>query len=330
MVPLRKRMTTPAADAVALVGEDLAAVLVNFDGWRRTAACARWLVADGLAPERVVVVDNGSGDRSPEMLRRLLPEAHLVFHPDNRGFACGCNTGVAAAIGDGAATVLLVNPDTLAAPGFVARLAGGAGSLTEACVSPEVFSLGESGRVWFAGAWRGRVPGTLVARPAGDVRPDVDYLWACCMLVGRDVWRRVGPFDAAYFLFYEDMDWCERAARCGVRPRIVPEAHLWHAEGGSCDRPGRRRLDGFRRYHRTRSSVLFDRRWGQVLPAVAGWTRLYAAARTAVGLAAAGDRDGLVAHAQGLRDGWRAATTVASNVDIEDADQPSERAREDP
>lgn len=288
------------------VPENVAAVLVNHNGWRLTAACGRRLLADGLSPHRLMVVDNGSTDGSPERLARLLPRGRQRPRPANGGFAAGCNLGIAAAVDAGAEAVLLVNPDTVTLPGFVGRLVAGAGDLAGACASPEVFCLSEPRRAWFAGAWRGRWPGTIVRRPPGSSRCEVDYLWACCMLVGRQAWQRVGLFETAFFLFYEDMDWCERARRLGVRMRIVPAARLWHAVGRSSGSPGTVRRDAFRRYHMSRSAALYDRRWGHAPPGMSGWLRMAAAARTAVQLAVAGDQDALVAHVRGVRDGLRA------------------------
>jgi hypothetical protein len=62
-----------------------------------------------------------------------------------------------------------------------------------------------------------------------------------------------------------------------------------------------------RRYHMSRSAVLYDRRWGRVPPTAAGWVRLAAVARTAMRLGAAGERAALAAHVRGTLDGWRAA-----------------------
>jgi hypothetical protein len=235
----------------------------------------------------------------------LLPDAHHHACRANLGFAAACNIGVRGALQAGAAATLLINPDIVTLPGFLNRLVGACTPLDEACAAPEVFWLWQPKRTWFAGAWRGRVPGTFVRRRPGDPRCAVDYLWATCLLVGRTVWQRATPFDPIYFLFYEDMDWCARARAAGVTPRVVADASAWHGAGGSTDPPLSAGLHSFRQFHMTRSGVVFDRRHGLVPPSVGGVVRAAAAVRTALGLAARGDGSGLAAHCRGYAAGWR-------------------------
>jgi hypothetical protein len=246
----------------------------------------------------VYVVDNGSADDCVAQLRQLQPGVHIISSDDNHGFAAGCNLGITAALRNGAEAVLLLNTDTLFGPGLLKTLATCPVELRDVCVSPEMFWAHRPDAVWFAGAWAGSLPGTFRPRESGHPRTQVDYLWACCMLVGRGAWERVGLLDPSYFCYYEDMDWCERARRAGVAMRINPAARLWHA-APQHDSP-------VRRYHRTRSSVLYDTRWASRSGRARG-LRLIRRLRTSLALVARADIRGLEAHARGLVDGARLA-----------------------
>src|SRR5581483_3243859 len=69
-----------------------------------------------LPPEiRVVVVDNGSSDSTPDVVRHVRPDAELVSRPENPGFAAAVNSAIARL--EGEAFVLLLNPDAHLAPG---------------------------------------------------------------------------------------------------------------------------------------------------------------------------------------------------------------------
>jgi hypothetical protein len=48
------------------------------------------------------------------------------------------------------------------------------------------------------------------------------------MAVRADLFRRLGGFDADYFLYGEDMDLCHRARHLGARTVHVPEARAVH------------------------------------------------------------------------------------------------------
>ena len=67
----------------------------------------------------VVVVDNGSHDKSPALVEDEFPAARLIRNGRNLGFAGGCNVGLAAATGG---VLVLLNQDTQVRPGWLAAL----------------------------------------------------------------------------------------------------------------------------------------------------------------------------------------------------------------
>src|SRR5437763_17215323 len=73
-------------------------------------------VRSGLQPgDELIVADNGSTDGTLEVVRSLAPEAKVLELGENLGFPGGCNAGAAAASGE---LLVLLNPDTVVAPGF--------------------------------------------------------------------------------------------------------------------------------------------------------------------------------------------------------------------
>lgn len=98
---------------------DLSVVIVSYSTRRLLRDCLRSLRASvGLALE-VIVVDNGSSDGSADMVRDEFPEVILLAQPRNRWFCGGNNIGISQASAD---YVLLLNPDTVAAPQALAQM----------------------------------------------------------------------------------------------------------------------------------------------------------------------------------------------------------------
>lgn len=98
---------------------DLSVVIVSYNTRRLLRACLRSLRAsEGLALE-VIVVDNGSSDGSADRVRAEFPEVVLLAQSQNRWFCGGSNVGIDQASAD---YVLLLNPDTVAAPDALARM----------------------------------------------------------------------------------------------------------------------------------------------------------------------------------------------------------------
>jgi N-acetylglucosaminyl-diphospho-decaprenol L-rhamnosyltransferase len=69
--------------------------------------------------------------------------------------------------------------------------------------------------------------------PAGSETRHPDWVSGAAMLVRRDGFRAVGGFDAAMFMYMEDVDLCRRLREHGSRIRYVPEARVRHELGGS-------------------------------------------------------------------------------------------------
>jgi N-acetylglucosaminyl-diphospho-decaprenol L-rhamnosyltransferase len=196
----------------------------------------------------VVVVDNGSSDGTPDVVRELFPDVQVVEH-ENRGLAAGWNEGIARTSGR---YVLLLNADAWLVGDALARLVAFADSRPDAAVvGPRLTnpdgSLQRSVR-GFPTVWRlateyfflrKLAPGTqlLNAFYAGgfdhDEVREADFLMGACLLVRRAAIDEVGPLDEAFFLFSEETDWCYRFVQAGWKVVFVPGAECVHVGGAS-------------------------------------------------------------------------------------------------
>jgi GT2 family glycosyltransferase len=86
----------------------------------------------------------------------------------------------------------------------------------------------------------------------------VDYLTGCALLARREVFERVGGFDAAFFAYSEDVDLALRAARAGLGSLLVGSAAALHAPSSSTGGGYGAR----RKYMMGVNSIWFLRRWG--------------------------------------------------------------------
>ncbi len=232
----------------------LAVVLLNY---RRADLVVDCLAS--LAPERleqqnavVVVVDNASGDGSAARIGAAIRErgwgawARLVESPRNGGFSAGNNVGIAAV---DAAHYLLLNSDTLVRPGAIAtllasleaqptvgllgpRLEDRDGTAQESC-----FRFHTPASELMAAASTGPLSRLLarytIAQPAADAPHDTPWISFACVLVRGEALRAIGLLDEAFFMYFEDVDYCRRAWQKGWRVRYEPAARVVHLRGGS-------------------------------------------------------------------------------------------------
>jgi GT2 family glycosyltransferase len=208
-------------------------VVVNWNGARDTLACLAALRRQTYPGLRVLVVDNGSTDGSAARIRADWPDIPLIEAGANRGFAAGCNLGIAEALRLHAGFVWLLNNDALPPPETLELLVQSAGE-----------GVGGVGSVlrYPSGRVQARGGGTVGLRSgyvrhfasATDVRwGPGSFLTFASVLVRSAVFREVGMLDEGYFLYFEDADFCRRMRAAGWGMTVAAEAVVVHREGGS-------------------------------------------------------------------------------------------------
>ncbi len=252
---------------------DISVVIVSYNGRDYLKRCLASIYeqTQGLEFE-VIVVDNASRDGTPEMVREEFPQAALVQRSSNAGFATAVNEGFRRA---GSQAFFLLNPDSeltgnvlwpmlsylrehpdigILAP----RLTDPDGSLQLSCRAFPDFSTALFNRYSLLTRL---VPQNRFSRRylMADFDhasvADVDWASAACWLVSRSAYEKIGPLDEGYFWSIEDVDYCQRLHRAGLRVVYFPEVTVRHRIGGSAatlpDRTVIERHRGMWRYYRS-------------------------------------------------------------------------------
>jgi GT2 family glycosyltransferase len=219
-----------------------AAIAVIIPNWNRpgdTITCLRSLAAGSYAGWHAIVVDNASTDDSVAAIGAAFPAAEILVNEQNVGFAGGVNVGIARARAAGFPYLLLLNNDTQVAPDALGALLTVAESDPRAGILSPLIYYADGARIWFAGAYRRRrLPGislpwyrrhhSFLPRPFS-----IDYATGCAMLIRTELVEQVGGLDSGYFMYWEDLDLCERARRAGWRLLLVPSATVNHRVSAS-------------------------------------------------------------------------------------------------
>jgi N-acetylglucosaminyl-diphospho-decaprenol L-rhamnosyltransferase len=218
-------------------------IVLNWKTPEMSADCAR-AAAETLPGAKIYIVDNGSGDGSPERLRALAPDAVVVENDRNLGFGGGMNAGIRAGQGR---FVLILNSD--------ARPVGDAYRMMfDHCASDDRIGAVTSQTVDTQGrpvpqmapeppAWQlvlGCLPLTwrLVASNVYSPRPgppaSINWLAGLCAAVfRRQAVEEVGAFDIEYFLGWEEWDLTRRLRSANWQIAIHPGAVVIHEGHGS-------------------------------------------------------------------------------------------------
>ncbi len=171
------------------------------DGERFLPAALESILADEPVPAEVIVVDDGSTDRSAALARDH-GNGVIVLRQPAQGVSAARNAGIAAAKGE---WIAFLDADDLWCPGRMACQ----GALLAGDPTLDLV-LGRTQLVREEGAG-------YVAR--GEPWP---ALSAGALMVRRQALARVGGFDPAKAMS-EDVDWILRAREAGLRMQLHPE-----------------------------------------------------------------------------------------------------------
>jgi N-acetylglucosaminyl-diphospho-decaprenol L-rhamnosyltransferase len=247
--PNRARGEPPPPTGEISDAVEVTVAIVNWNSGDDLTQCVNALRKNTEVAWELVVIDNGSTDGSVERLRDGGVVARVIQTERNLGYAGGVNEALKLVRSP---FVLLVNPDAFVHPGCLDRL------LARAKMGPRIGAVGPGLRnpdgslqpairnfpsplTHLVEAFRLYRP--LRFLPGLDRRyllvskqrqaQAVDWIVGACTLLRMDAVNDVGPFDAGYFMYSEELDWCIRAQRKGWQIWFEPTAVATHRLGGS-------------------------------------------------------------------------------------------------
>lgn len=203
---------------------------------------------EGLAAE-IFVVDNGSTDGSIEMVEQAFPQVVLLKSEVNLGFGVANNLALGQARGR---YFILLNSDAFFEPGSLA-LAIRHMDETPACGLGGALLTGRGG-TWqpSAKAFHSVFGDLIVLAGLADKFPkskffgrssrtwadekapaQVDWVPGAFAIIRPSALARVGLFDPAFFLYYEEVDLCLRMKQAGLEVWYWPDITITHVGGQS-------------------------------------------------------------------------------------------------
>ena len=219
---------------------EIGIIIVTYNSAAVIGSCLEAACATGAA---IVVVDNASTDATLTVVKRH--PVQVVANPANCGFAAAVNQGFAAL---NTAYVLLLNPDTVLASSLdplreacdLPRAGGASGRLLDHEGNPQIgFMVRELptamalileilllNRLWPGNPinvkYRCKRWDYSALQPAGQPA-------AAFLMIRRAVWQELGGFDERFWpLWFEDVDFCRRAADRGYLFYYQPQAVAFH------------------------------------------------------------------------------------------------------
>lgn len=238
-------------------------ITVNFNQPEVTVAFLKSVKENTVnIPVEVILVDNGCRENHQEAFLNAFPELIFIRSEKNLGFAGGNNLGIKAAKGD---FLLLLNNDTEITSNLITELSNEMEDNKEiGMISPLIIYYDNPDIIQYAGFTEMNY---LTCRNEGigsmdknigqydEISRETGFCHGAAMMCRRADLDTVGLMEEQFFLYYEELDWCEKFKRAGKKIWFTGRTHIFHKESISVGKES-----AIKTYFMTRNRLLFIRR----------------------------------------------------------------------
>jgi GT2 family glycosyltransferase len=218
---------------------DISIVIVNWHSKNYLVNCLRSLKKDqSIFTKEFILIENASNENICE-IAEAYSDIKVIQNQKNTGFAHANNQGFTSCQGR---YLLLLNPDTIILPGCIDELIEFMDNHPESGICGPL-ALNPDGTLQAGG---NKFPNLIseinslfgrgksnVTVPPECLPIQVDWVGGACLLIRKEVYKKVGPLDEHFFMYCEETDWCWRVKKQGWEIYFVPKARYIHFGGQS-------------------------------------------------------------------------------------------------
>ncbi len=220
----------------------LCIILVNYNSSEHTIECVKSIQKSEYDNYEIIIVDNNSNNEDKSNLQLLSDDATIIYNSDNEGFATANNIGIKYAIGKSAEYVLLLNNDTIIEPSTISCLIDAYENNEQmdkiAIITGKINYYYDRNRLWYAGGDVSFLKGDIQIYQFNEIddqrRESILCTFAsgCFMLIPKPIFAS-HYLPEQYFLYYEDVDFCNTLREEGYLVLYVSDARIFHKESAS-------------------------------------------------------------------------------------------------
>lgn len=238
-------------------------VLLNYNGANDTIDCLQSLLSISYHNYNIIIVDNDSSDKSIEEIKIYMQNhniEHIIFpsivsaledenqntfisiiqSEHNGGYGYGNNIGIKYALKNNADYVLILNNDTVVDPCFLEPI-------VQMCEKDKSIGIA-TGKIYFYDKpdtiWsNGGKFNHCIAKvehmnfnekDIGQKPPKENtFISGCMWLIPKQVFERVGLINEEYFMYVEDLEFCQRVLNVGYKLNVCTQSKIWHKVGST-------------------------------------------------------------------------------------------------
>lgn len=223
-----------------------AVVILNYNGEKLLKQFLPSVIAH-TKQARIVVADNGSTDKSIELIKDQFPSVEIIQLDTNYGFCGGYNKALKQITSD---YYVLLNSDVEVTVNWLepmVQLLDKHASI--AAVQPKILTYYQKDQFEYAGAgggfidsWgypfcRGRMFNST-EKDIGQYNDTRQVFWAsgACLVIRSEVYHHLGGLDETFFAHMEEIDLCWKIHRMGKQVYYCGTSTVFHVGAGTLPR----------------------------------------------------------------------------------------------
>jgi GT2 family glycosyltransferase len=242
-----KKFTDMSDSYIAESKPYISVIIVNYNLAQEIENCLNSLIpilnSSGKINYEVIIVDNDSPDKSLQEVEKKFKQNNIRFYylEENTGFGKGNNFGFSKASGE---YICFLNPDTIVKHDiFLHIIALFESDKSIGIIGPKQqvrspffdFSAGFSPNIFFelfnlfgVGVF---LEGFIISLLTGlkkDHKIKVNWILGAAIFIRSDLFRKVNGFDRDYFMFFEEVDLCNKVLKQNLRILYCPQFEIYH------------------------------------------------------------------------------------------------------
>ena len=231
----------------------LSVIIVTWNSEAEIEHCINSIIHHNVnIPVEIIVVDNGSKDKTRSILKNYSVQTDfvkIILNDDNKGYTLANNQGINEARGE---FVLLLNPDTKITDGALEKMiefllvSSNAGAIAPQLLNKD-YTIQKSCRT-FPTYWDMFCELFLLSKilPMSETfagwkmnyfnhneLAEVEQPMAAALMIKKNVLDKVKGFDERYKMFFNDVDLCKSIVDAGYKIYFYPESKIFHIKGAS-------------------------------------------------------------------------------------------------
>ncbi|KKS94861.1 MAG: Glycosyl transferase family 2 [Candidatus Collierbacteria bacterium GW2011_GWB1_44_6] len=240
----------------------IAIIIVTFNSEKYISNCIN-AIQNNFSKKNlyeIIIIDNNSSDETVKIIKRIQaehPSVKLIQNNKNLGFAKAVNLGIR--LKKQSDYYLLINPDTIINGSSIINLIRCAIKSDSGIVGGTTYdsNKAQSGSFFrFPNLWVGLFDFTNLRKfdrtdywhkyfyyldrdSSNRACFPVDVVTGGFMLITKKTIKKNGYFDEKFFMYLEDVDFCLRAKKIGIKVSHCNDAKTFHFGGGSSNNKDR-------------------------------------------------------------------------------------------